>query len=245
MRKSVLNISLISLFVLFGCEKSLSSEEVVSGVKENESLVENYHALIDLSISVTNKESGEVIQESMSKSDIVINEQTLDTYGTINESAAGETLTQQYYSVDDKAYLNLNDQGWIDMSSQQDELFQSTGTTYPHIVPIVESISKVGELTENEESYVYTFQGKNTDLYASFESPYSLSFGLLSPDEVTQNTKISIDKETLIIKEVFNELSGIQEGHELVMKIHQTYQDMNEMNSITIPQEVIDDALNN
>ena len=245
MKRSVLKISLISLLVLFGCEKSLSSKEVVSGVKENAALVENYRALIELSISVTNQESGDVIQENMSNSDIVINEQTLDTYGTINESAAGESLTQQYYSVDDEAYLNLNDQGWIDMSSQQNVLFQSTGTTYPNIVPIVESISKVGELTENEEAYIYTFQGKNSDLYASFESPYSLSFGLLSPDEVNQNTKISIEKESLIVMEVFNELSGNQDSHVLVMKIHQTYQDMNEMDSITVPQEVIDAALNN
>lgn len=66
MRKNILRISLISLVFLFGCERSLSEEEVVSGVSENESAVENYRALIDLSISVTNQESGDVIQESMS-----------------------------------------------------------------------------------------------------------------------------------------------------------------------------------
>ena len=79
MKKSVLKISLIIPLFSFGCEKSLSSEEVISDVKENDSLVENYHALIDFSIFVTNHESGKVIQESTSKSDIVINKQTLDT----------------------------------------------------------------------------------------------------------------------------------------------------------------------
>lgn len=242
MRKNILRISLISLVFLFGCERSLSEEEVVSGVSENESAVENYRALIDLSISVTNQESGDVIQESMSKSDIVINEQTLDTYGTINESAAGESLTQEYYSVDDKAYLNLNDQGWMDMSNQQEALFQSTGTTYPNLVPIVEVISNIGELTENEDEYVYTFQGINADLYSSFESPYSLNFGSLSPEEVEQKVMVSIDKETLLIQDVTNELSGVQDGHDLVMTIHHTYKNMNEMNDISIPQEIIDSA---
>lgn len=42
MRKNILRISLISLVFLFGCERSLSEEEVVSGVSENESAVENY-----------------------------------------------------------------------------------------------------------------------------------------------------------------------------------------------------------
>lgn len=78
MKKSVLKTSLIILLFSFGCEKSLSSEAVISDVKENGSLVKTYHALIDLSISVTNHESGEVIQESTSKSDIVINEQNLN-----------------------------------------------------------------------------------------------------------------------------------------------------------------------
>lgn len=242
MRKNILRISLISLVFLFGCERSLSEEEVVSGVSENESAVENYRALIDLSISVTNQESGDVIQESMSKSDIVINEQSLDTYGTINESASSESLTQKYYSVDDKAYLNLNDQGWMDISSQQEALFQSTGTTYPNLIPIVKAISNIGELTENEAEYVYTFQGINADLYSSFESPYSLNFGSLSPEEVEQKVMVSIDKETLLIKEVTNKLSGVQDGHNLMMTIHHIYKNMNEMNDISIPQEIIDSA---
>lgn len=242
MKKNIVSMSLIGLLLLFGCEKSLSNEEIVNGVKDNTPTVENYQALIDLSLSITNQESGDVIQESLSESDIVINEETLDTYGTINESATGESLTQQYYSVDDKAYLNLNDQGWMDMSNQQEALFQSTGTTYPNLVPIVESVSKIGELTENEDDYVYTFQGKNADLYSSFVSPYSLNFGSLSPEEVDQKVMVTIDKETLIIKKITNELSGVQDGHDLVMNIQHTYKNMNEMNNISIPQEIIDSA---
>lgn len=242
MKKIFLSTICLSLLLVFGCEKSLSNEQVVSGIQENASTVENYQALINLSLSITNQESGEVIQESLSESDIVINEETLDTYGTINESAADESLTQEYYSVEDKAYLNLNDQGWMDMSNQQEVLFQNTGTTYPNIVPIVESISKIGEFTENEEAYIYTFQGTNADLYTSFEAPYSLNFGMVSPDEVEQDVKVSIDKETLLIKEVSNELSGVQDGHDLLMNIHHTYNNMNQMTDITIPQEIIDSA---
>ena len=53
---------------------------------------------------------------------------------------------------------------------------------------------------------------------------------------------VSIDKETLLIQEVTNELSGVQDGHDLVMTIHHTYKNMNEMNDISIPQEIIDSA---
>lgn len=244
MKKRVLSSVLTASFLLVGCEQSLSNEEVVTEVKANQETVENYQAAIELAVSITNQESGEVIQESNSDTDIVFNEINLDNYGTITASDGTNTMKQEHYSIGDQAYLNIDGQGWMDVSTQQESLFQNTGTTYEHLVPIVEAISNIGEMTEDDDSYIYNFQGVSEELYTALESPYSLSFGTVPPDEVEHDATLSIDKETLIIEELTSHLSGVQEGHDLVMNIKHEYDHMNEMNDMTIPQEVIDAAAN-
>ncbi|MBM6614472.1 hypothetical protein JTF06_06165 [Desemzia sp. RIT804] len=244
MKKSVLSSVLVATFLLMGCEQSLSSEEVVTEVKANQETVENYQAVIELAVSITNQDSGEVIQESNSDTEIAFDETNLDNYGTISASDGTNTMEQEHYSIGDEAYLNINGQGWMDVSAQQESLFQNTGTTYEHLVPIVETISKVGEMTEDEDSYIYSFQGVSEELYSVLESPYSLSFGTVPPNEVEHDATLVIDKETLIIEELNSKLSGEQEGHELLMNIKHAYDNMNKMNDMTIPQEIIDAAAN-
>lgn len=242
MKKGALSSVLIATFLVVGCEQSLSSEEVVTEVKANQESVENYQALIELAVSITKQESGEILQESNSDTDIVFNEINLDNYGTLTASDGTNTMTQEHYSIGDQAYLNLNDQGWMDVSAQQEALFQNTGTTYEQLLPIVEAIDTVGEMTEDDDSYIYSFQGVSEELYSALETPYSLSFGTVPPNEVEHETTLVIDKETLIIEELNSKLSGEQEGHELLMNIKHVYDNMNEMNDMTIPQEVIDAA---
>lgn len=242
MKKSVLSSVLVATFLLVGCEKSLTSEEVVTEVKANQDTVENYQAVIDLKVSITEQESDEVLQNNSSNSDIVFSETTLDNYGTISVSDGTNTMKQEHYSIGDQAYLNIDDEGWMDVSAQQESLFQNTGTTYEHLVPVVEAISQAGEMTEDDDSYIYTFKGVSEELYAALEAPYSLSFGTVPPNEVTHDARLVIDKETLIIEELSSKLSGTQEGHELFMDIKQEYDNMNEMNEMIIPQEVIDSA---
>lgn len=244
MKKGVLSSVLIATFLLVGCEQSLSSEEVVTEVKANQESVENYQAFIELAVSITNQESGEILQESNSVTDIVFNETNLDNYGTLTASDGANTMVQEHYSIGDQAFLNLDDQGWMDVSTQQETLFQNTGTTYEHLIPIVETISNVGEMTEDDDSYIYSFQGVSEELYSAFETPYSLRFGAVPPNEVEHETILVIDKETLIIEELNSKLSGEQEGHELLMNIKHEYDNMNEMNDMKIPQEVIDAATN-
>lgn len=142
----------------------------------------------------------------------------------------------------EEAYLRVNEGNWQDVSSQKENLFEHTQTLYPNVMPIVEAINNAGEMSEEENSYVYTFQGTNDELYAAFEVPYGVSFGNFPTEQVKQDARVAINKETLFIEEITNNLSGMQQGQELVIEIHQTYDNLNEVRNISIPQEVIDAA---
>lgn len=242
MKKGVLGTALMISLVLAGCSQSLSSEEVVNEVSANQENVENYHAVIDLGISGTDQASGEVFQDTLTNMDVVINEDTMDTYGKITVEDVAFDAIQEYYAVGEEAYVKMNEGVWQDVSNQKETLFENDQTLYPNLVPIVEAISTAGEMTEEDNAYVYTFQGTNDELYAAFETPYSISFGTVPTNQVEQNARVSINKDTLLIEEISNQLTGALQGQELVITIHQVYENMNEMNDISIPQEVVDAA---
>lgn len=97
MKKGILGGTILLSFTMMGCTQSLSSEEVVSEAKANQEDVENYHATIDLGISVRDQESGEPLQETFTHMDVDINETTMDTYGTLSVDDTMYSATQEYY----------------------------------------------------------------------------------------------------------------------------------------------------
>lgn len=234
-------------FTLFlsACNQALTAEEVVAEVDENKEMVENYNAVIDLDLTVTDTEQETTLMETETSMDVAINELTLDTYGTITASGGltGD-IAQEYYSIGDEAYINLNGGGWEDVSSQKETLFQNTETFYTTLIPILEALSAEGEMTENDEQYIFSFQGNSQALFDAFEGPYSVDFGVVPTDQIEHDAAILINKETLFIDQLTNDMTGMEDGGvEIFISIAHSYDSINGIqDELVIPQEVIDAA---
>src|SRR5699024_10815611 len=124
-------------------------------------------------------------------------------------------------------------------------LFRSK-PTYPEVVQIVLDIGNEDEIVMEgkDNKYIFTFSGENESIFEAFEDPYSLTL----KRDITQNIKVIVDSETYFVEHMENALKledimpgGIEEG-ELDVFIQQTYENFNEKEDITIPQEVMDEA---
>lgn len=236
---------LLSLGILLvGCSsnKGLTKDEISKQVLDHQDEIVTYHADIKLDTRLKELSTGLVTQESNAFSDVTINEITLDNYGKI-QSDNGQTKTfQEYYSVGEKAYLKTEDAAWMDVSAQQVEYFHNTGSFYPHLTPIVEIVSKMGDLKETNKEYIFSFSGESVDVYQRFETPYSLRFGNAEPQDIHQEIEVIIDKNTFFIQSVKNTLRAELSGNILEINISHVYDHINDIDDFLIPQEVIDEA---
>ena len=235
-------ILLLISFLLVACStnKMINKEELSTKVVENQSKVESYHALINLDTLVKESSSGDILQESQAFSDVTINEKTYDNFGKTQSDNGKTKFLQEYYSIGDEAYLKINDEPWVDASFQQVEYFHNDNSFYPNLVPIVEILSKMADLEETNKEYILKFSGESTDVYQSFETPYSLQFGNVDPKDIHQEITVVIDKENFFIQTIENTLSVKVSGNDLEIYIKHAYDNINNTDDFVIPQEVID-----
>ena len=236
---------LLSLMVLLlGCSssKGLTKDEISKQVLDHQDEIVTYHADIKLDTRLKELSTGLVTQESNAFSDVTINEITLDSYGKI-QSDNGQTKTsQEYYSIGEKAYLKTEGAAWMDVSAQQVEYFHNTSSFYSHLTPIVEILSKMGDVEERNKEYVFSFSGESVDVYQRFETPYNLRFANAEPQDIHQEIEVIIDKDTFFIKSVKNSLSAELSGNILQINISHVYDHINDIDDFVIPQKVIDEA---
>lgn len=246
-KKNNIHVYWILLFVSFllvACspQSSLTKEEVAEKVRENQDNVELYTMEVNLEIHVKDLTSALITQDTTTYTELTLNEKTMDSYGIIQSSTLEEELLQNHYSVGKQAYLKLNDGTWEDVSSVQEEYFGHMDSFYPNLTPIVDVLSKLGELNETKDEYIFTFSGESADIYHSFQEPYSIQFGFVEPKDIHQEVEVIVEKDTFFLKSINNRLIGKTDVQELEISIQQVYFDMNGDVDFVIPQEVIDEA---
>lgn len=230
------------LLVACSPTKNLSKDEITSQVLENEEKVQQYRTEINLNTSIEDMSDGVMTQDNKTYSDITINEATMDSFGEIHSESLQATLDEEYYSIDTHAFIKVNDAQWEDVSSQQAEYFHHTDSFYGNLTPVVEIMSKMGELEETSDSFVLTFSGQSVDVYQAFETPYNLQFGVVEPKDINQEVEVVIDKDSFFINSIQNTLNSELSGSDLTIFIKQAYDHSVSDDEFSIPQEVIDEA---
>jgi len=230
-------LSLLLIAILTACGKN-SKEEVIEQLENQVDQVETYYteATVDITMTTPNDDAND---HSRASSTSYVNEQTNESSGVLME----DEQRTDYYSTEDTTYAKINDNTWEDMTTQE-EKFKSSDTTYPNVAHILIDLKEHEELEmeEQDEKYIFTFAGKSEAVYQAFERPYSLTIEGAAPKDVTQDVQITVDRESYFIENVQNNLSVEIEGHSFEMEIIQTYNQINSIDDIEIPQEVIDEA---
>lgn len=224
--------------ILTACGGKESKEDVINTIEENIDEVEKYYTEMKLDVKVSN-DSDEVIDENKGVLKVSMNENTLESSGEMLENS--EVL--KYYSTGDATYAQVNDDGWEDMTAQEDD-FKHTETNYKSVAQIVMDLKDEDavEMEEKDGKFIFSFKGKSEEVYQALEEPYSLALAGADINKIKHNLTITVDSETYFIEQLKTEMSVALEGEKIDIKIDHTYGKINEIDDIEIPQEVIDEA---
>lgn len=241
MKKRLLLLCIVGVVLILGaCNKELSKEEVIAELKDREQEVEKYHADIDLGVEIVNTEQKSTVESSKALLKTDLNEKAMEGYGVVEEETNGNKASSEYYFKGEEAYLNANNQGWM-MVPNPDVLNQD-GTFYKNLVKLISEIEEKLEIDREGDSYIFTFKGKDLDVYRAFEDPYSVSFTGIKPEDVVHDISIKINAETFYIEHLQNTLTGEQGPMQVKVLIDHQYEKMNEIDEIEIPAEVLEQA---
>lgn len=245
MRRQILIFTLFILtLLLVACNEKETKEskaDVIQKIEENMNEVKSYYTELDRSTTITNISADEVVEEGEAKAKLNVIEEPLQISGELFND--GEWA--EYYVTGAATLEKKEGEDWEDIMEQA-ERYRNLKPTYPEVVQIVLDIGNEDEIVMEgkDNKYIFTFSGENESIFEAFEDPYSLTL----KRDITQNIKVIVDSETYFVEHMENALKledimpgGIEEG-ELDVFIQQTYENFNEKEDITIPQEVMDEA---
>lgn len=224
--------------LLTACGVKESKEDVISKVEEKIDEVEKYYLELILDATVTDS-NNVAIDESESVLKVNMNENTLESSG----ERIQDDQVLDYYSTEDATYAQINDGAWEDMTAQEED-FRNTGSFYPNIAQVIIDLKddEDVEMSEKDGKYIFTFKGKSREVFKALEDPYSLSVSGVEIKDVEHDLNIIVDSETYYIDQVKNDMFAEKDGSKLSIKIKQTYEKINSIDDIKIPQEVIDEV---
>lgn len=230
-------LSLLFIFILTACGKA-SKEDVIEHVQEKIDLVETYNTEAEMDITITDP-SDTIIEESSASSNIHLNEKTVESSGKMTE----DEQTTHYYSTEEATYAQIGDGPWEDKTAQA-ENFKHLESSYANVAQVIIDLKNEEgfEMEEQDEKYLFTFSGKSEAVFQAFEQPYSLTLEGAAPKDVTQDVQMTVDRESYVMEDVQYNLFVEIEGHALEMIVHQTFGQINDIDDIEIPQEVIQEA---
>lgn len=243
-RKTLIFALFILTLLLVACnekEAKESKEDVIQAIEENMNEVKSYYTELNRSTTITNVSDDEVVDEGEAKARLDVVEEPLQISGELFND--GEWA--KYYVTGAATLEKKEGKDWEDIMEQA-ERYRNLKPTYPEVVQIILDIGNEDDIImeRKDDKYIFTFSGENESIFEAFEDPYSLTL----KRDITQNIKIIVDSETYFVEHMENALKledimpeGIEEG-ELDVFIQQTYENFNEKEEITIPQEVVNEA---
>lgn len=238
--KKLIAISLLilSVLILGACNKELSKEEVIDEVEEQMDEVISYYTETEINHTLSDSNQ-DLIDETKALFKVYMYENTLESRGEMNQ----DNNQINYISTQEATYAQMNNEQWLNKTDAAN-VFLNEDTSYSIVADILLALrdNEKVEMEKNNGEYVFTFQGKSAEIYKSLEKPYALRLEHADINDVEQDLTIIVDSETYSITQVYNELTIEVDDTSLEMYLDQTYEEINEIDPIIIPQEVIDDA---
>ncbi|PGS49377.1 DUF6612 family protein [Bacillus sp. AFS041924] len=241
MKKWLVCFTLVWFIIVLGaCNKELTKKEVIAKVEDHAHEVEDYHAVIKLGVEIVDNSSDKTLQSSKAILTTDLNEKNLEGYGLVESNSNGISTNSEYYFTKENTFINQNNQGW-QVVPNQDQIIQDN-TFYKNVFHIIPKIADKLVMTKQADSYVFTFKGKDLDVYRAFEDPYSVKFVGVEPEDVQQDITIVINSKTFYIEKLTNTLKGQKDNISITININHVYKKMNDIEKLKIPKKVIDEA---
>jgi len=220
--------------ILVACGGKESKEDVIDSVKEHMDEVEEYHTEFDLDITV--HVDGNLYSESGSSLNITMNEKTLENSGVSTQ----DDQELEYYSTEEATYAQVNDTGWEDVTAQEDD-YKSIESNYKSVAQVLIDLKDVEdlEMEKEDDAFVFTFTGNSEDVFKAFEKPYDLQVQGVELEDFEHDFTIVVDSETYFIEEIQSDMSVEVDNEKLAIAIAHTYDKINDIEDIEIPEEVL------
>ncbi len=220
--------------VLAACG-SESKEDVIDSIEEKADEVEKYY--METTLDVTGFDADDnVVDESTGELHVYIDESTGESSGEMIQ----DSQIIEYYSTNEATYAQMDDSGWEDMAGAEEQ-FDQSDTEYGDVAQIIIDLKddEDFEMEAEDDTFTFTFEGKSEDVYNALENPYSLTFTGLDVEDIEQELTITVDSETYHIEHLQAKLVAEKDGEKLEMNIDHVYEQINDIDDISIPEDVV------
>src|SRR5699024_2666314 len=249
--KTVKKNILISVIVLVGLilgactDKALEVTDVVDKIEEHSDDVESYHSLTEFNVEM-DLEADSLSESSYMNMDVEIDEAANTIHAQILEENNGQKSTQELYRGDDGiGYQTENDSEWFKFEVGEGvSVSDGFTSSYDKIVAIISDVADVLEMEADDDHYILTFEGANTDVLKALEEPFNVEVSGVQDDDIIHDLMIIVTKEDYHITQLTDEIVGEVEHdiRSMTIEIDQNYSDINDLDDIVVPDEVVNNA---
>lgn len=242
MRKTIMMLLISTVFIILGACGDLDQDEVMEEVKDHTDDVESYHTLWDFQVEL---HEGMSVEESTAEMDLDVDEPDNAMKGSITEGDGEDDSTDEYYIADGMTFENEKGWGWDSFRNEEMDI-QDVGDdltiAYSKISTMLDEMEDELDMETDDDYYIFTFNGVSEDVFDAQDDPYSLEVSGIDEDEIIQDLKIKVDKDSFNIEEIENTIEADDNDAELEMSIKHNFSDINDVDSIEVPEEVKEEA---
>ncbi|PAF25977.1 hypothetical protein CHH61_10855 [Shouchella clausii] len=162
-----------------------------------------------------------------------------------NEETETIGFLAEIYRDTEEVYLNMNNEGWRKANPSD---YQYEMTEYEGAIDFLGNIQNMREvmIKENESEYEISYSGEDESLYEGYALPSPLikeatSFVVTGSPEVF----FRIEKEDYTIREFTTKFfyeDEAESGAEAILTVETYFDEINEVEDVVIPNEVIEEA---
>ncbi|MFS0750538.1 DUF6612 family protein [Oceanobacillus sp. 1P07AA] len=234
-----LMLLLFFTIILFLSACSENKEDIVEKTLETEDTIESYATDYGIAIDVKTEFRDE---SSSVQGNATIVENPAALHQVFTSTTSNGESTVEGYMVGEDSYINEGDVEWIYQQIEQDAI--QFEPSYKDILNIIDQVQEHTEFTEQDSTYQLSFEGFNREIYDTLASPFNVELtGFNVDDDVKQKLVILINKEDHTVQALQYDIAADnQETGKVTMDIHMDYNKFNEVEEITIPEEVKDSA---
>lgn len=233
--KIILFIIMISVF-LAGCSggnsnDKLSKEDVIEKAKTSFDSLKSISQESKIGLvfdMVNNKDTQEI---ELDAKVIYDNNHNPETVLTKTTSIYGDEKSSfDFYKDPDNMYINEGN-GWVDYNSSE-----NYGTTYKPILDTFLQVAKDFEMEERDNSYKFTFKGKDGNIYRTVGNPYNFTYTGIPDNDIELDIVYIIEKENMFLKEMEIKTRGVVDAeNNISISAVTEFDDFNEVKEIEKP----------
>ncbi|WP_080872959.1 DUF6612 family protein [Oceanobacillus timonensis] len=224
----------LSLF-LVACSQDASEEEVTDNVLNSHHDVNQYSAEFNINTS-------DVTSTVNYNTEVSLTEEPASKHQVSTTETDGEETSIDTYRVDDEIYTQEADSPWVEREAEADEaLFNPS---YRDVVAVLENVIDYAAFDPEGNTYTFHYEGFERDIYEAFEGPFNILIGGsdIADEDMSLDFSFEVNKSDFNIEHVEYNLSVENETGNVDINILVDYDDINDVDELEIPEEVIEEA---